>query len=484
MTNDDLRQLLVAFGERQLLVVGDLMLDEYLWCEMERLSAEAPCPIVDLIRTDRIVGGAGNVARNARHLGSHVRVLGVVGTDATADTVIASLAHQADVSGLLRDGSRPTSLKTRILARSNQILRIDHESRQEISRELEEQVLEALATMPKPDAVVLSDYGKGFLTDRVLRAVLDQARAWEVPSVVDPKGRHYGKYAGCTAITPNKKEAEIATGMELADGDSIATAAARIREIAGCRGVVITRGPEGMTVLDDSLVEIPTEAREVFDVTGAGDTVCSVIALALASGLSLTDAARVANTAAGIVVEKVGTSWVTPQELLDRQQHAHPYAKIQQHEQLLVTVSRLKSLGRRIVFTNGCFDLLHVGHIKYLAAARARGDVLIVGLNSDASVSKLKGDKRPLIGQSERAHLLAALEAVDFVTVFDDLTPETLIGAIRPDVLVKGGDYTVDRVVGRAIVDSYGGRVEIVPLEPGASTSSIVQTIVERYRPE
>lgn len=475
-----LAALLDAFRSLEILVVGDLMLDEYLWGDMERISPEAPVPVVELSRADRVVGGAGNVVRNAHHLGATVRIVGVVGEDPNARLVREELACMASTDAVLADPGRPTSVKTRILARGKHILRLDHESRRDIDAELQERICDALARCPRPGAVVLSDYGKGLLTERVLATALDLAKQWGVPSVVDPKGDDYRKYRGCTVITPNKKEAEQASGRRLTDPESYARAARDLRFVTRATGIVITRGSEGMSVIGDSIVDIATEAREVYDVTGAGDTVCSVIALGLAAGLSLVDAARLANTAAGIVVEKVGTSWVSPRELLHRSAET-PASKIQDRDQLRLTCSRLKSLGKRIVFTNGCFDLLHVGHLKYLAAARAKGDVLVVGLNADSSVRSLKGEKRPLLPETQRAAILAGLESVDFVTLFEELTPEALIEAVMPDVLVKGGDYTVDGVLGREIVERGGGRVEIVPLEPGSSTTSIVQTILDRY---
>jgi D-beta-D-heptose 7-phosphate kinase/D-beta-D-heptose 1-phosphate adenosyltransferase len=333
--------------------------------------------------------------------------------------------------------------------------------------------------------ILLSDYLKGVLTVRVIETVVAAARPKAIPVLVDPKGTDFSRYHGTTLLTPNRKEAEAAAGIAIRDSETLEQAAGLIMERAGLDNLLITRSEEGMSLFSRSgeTVHIPTVAREVFDVSGAGDTVLASLAIGVAAGLGMAEAARLANIAAGIAVGKLGTSTVSPAEIINAVAltHSDSDSKIKHLDVLTAIIAAEKARGKQIVFTNGCFDLLHAGHVKYLQKARSLGDLLIMGLNSDASVRRLKGEKRPLIGEEERAHILAALDCIDYVVVFEEDTPLELITALKPDILAKGADYTADGVVGKDVVEAYGGRVELVTFVDGKSTTNIIERILERY---
>lgn len=466
------------------LVVGDLILDEYLWGDSERISPEAPVPIVDVMNKELRLGGAGNVISNLLDLGCRVDVAGVVGDDENGQLLL-HLLNERNVSTdrLTVVPERITSRKTRVLANRQQMLRIDDESRDDLVTEAENRLIETVqAQIADYGVVFLSDYLKGVLTDRVTREIIETARQAGIPVVIDPKGADYSKYAGATLITPNRKEAELASGSLLRDAESLLAGGEKLRADLSLEALLITRSAEGMSLFTPTdVTHVPTEAREVFDVSGAGDTVLALAGAALALDLSFSDAARVANVGAGIVVGKLGTSTVTAAEInqaLKREQESHKLCDRQ------MLADRLQSArkGKEVVFTNGCFDLLHVGHVKYLQKARKLGGLLIVGLNSDRSVRQLKGESRPLISEEERAHILAALDCVDYVTIFDEETPLKLIRLLKPDILVKGGDYSLDGVVGREEVESMGGRVELVQFVDGKSTTSMIEKILAQYQ--
>jgi len=469
------------------LVIGDLMLDEYLWGKTDRISPEAPVQVVEVASEDLRLGGAGNVVNNLVALGCRVSVCSVIGADENGALLRRAFAEQGvGLEGLFDDPQRRTSKKTRVIAANQQIVRIDRETRSAIAPDFEEQLLGYLsACCGNFDVIVVSDYLKGVLTPEVLAAVCRLGRSLGIPVVVDPKGKDYGKYRGATLLTPNRKEAEIASGIAISDLESLEKAAEGLLGELGLDALLITRSEAGMSLFPaaGSSVHIPTVAREVFDVTGAGDTVISVLSLGLACGLSMPDAAWVANVAAGIAVGKLGTSTVSPQEIVAEVGHGlkDSDAKIKNLDVLAHLVAQERSRGKQVVFTNGCFDLLHVGHVKYLQKARGLGDLLIVGLNSDASVRRLKGELRPLIEESERAHILAALDCVDYVVLFDEDTPLRVIESLTPAVLVKGGDYTLDGVVGREVVEASGGRVELVQFVDGRSTTRIIEKILASY---
>lgn len=465
------------------LVVGDLILDEYLWGNSERISPEAPVPIVDVVDKDLRLGGAGNVISNLLDLGCMVDVIGVVGDDDNGRLLLHLLEERnVAIDGLVLVPERVTSRKTRVLANRQQMLRIDSESRDPLTREIENRLVETVQSKISDYGVVfVSDYLKGVLTDQVTKAIIKAGRAAGIPVVVDPKGQDYRKYAGATLITPNRKEAELATGRMLRDLESLIEGGKALRSELSLDALLMTRSAEGMSLFTaDDVVHVPTHAREVFDVSGAGDTVLALVGAALAVGLSLSDAARMANVGAGIVVGKLGTSTVSAAEIAQVMKHEQENSKLCDRQALYERIQATRQ-GKQVVFTNGCFDLLHVGHVKYLQKARELGDLLIVGLNSDRSVRQLKGANRPLIAEEERAHILAALDCVDYVTIFDEDTPLELIKLFNPEVLVKGGDYSLDGVVGRAEVESRGGRVELVQFVDGKSTTKMIEKILTQY---
>ncbi len=472
------------------LVIGDLMLDEYLWGRADRISPEAPVQIVDVIREELRLGGAGNVVHNLAAFGVQVSVCSVVGDDQNGRELLGQFSHQRiDTQAVFQDSNRRTSRKTRVVAANQQIVRIDRESRDLLSVAFEQQLSDWITLHAgEYNVVVLSDYNKGVLTSKVIAAAVSAATMAAIPVLVDPKGIDYSRYAGATLLTPNRREAEAASGVAITDTVTLAQAASVIMSKTGLQHLLITRSEEGMSLFSKGgeVVHIPTVAREVFDVSGAGDTVLAAAALGIASGFSMAESARLANVAAGIAVGKLGTSIVTPQEIIDAVSHDHKdsHAKIKSLDVLSTLIEAEKNRGKRVVFTNGCFDLLHAGHVKYLQKARSLGDLLVLGLNSDASVRRLKGPKRPLIDQDERSHLLAALDCIDYVTIFEEDTPLELIAALKPYILAKGGDYALDGVVGREIVESYGGRVELINFVDGKSTTNIIEKILELYSAE
>ena len=469
------------------LVIGDLMLDEYLWGKAERISPEAPVQVVDVVREELRLGGAGNVVNNLIELGAQVTVCSVVGEDQNGWALLSAFNRRGvAIDSIFRDPSRRTSRKTRVVAANQQILRIDRESRNPLSVEIEQQVCNWIsANCCRFGVILASDYLKGVLTPNVIASVIEAARPAGIPVLVDPKGTDFSRYRGATILTPNRKEAEAASGVAIHDTESLVRAAGTLMERNGLGHLLITRSEEGMSLFTQAAepVHIPTVAREVFDVSGAGDTVLAFLAIGMAGGLGMTEAARLANIAAGIAVGKLGTSTVTPLEIINALalSHSNSDSKIKNRDVLAALIATERARGKRVVFTNGCFDLLHAGHVKYLQKARNLGDLLILGLNSDASVRRLKGPKRPLIGEEERAHILAALDCIDYVVIFDEDTPLELIAALKPHILAKGGDYTVDGVVGRELVETYGGKVELVSFVDGKSTTNIIERILERY---
>lgn len=469
------------------LVIGDLMLDEYLWGKAERISPEAPVQVVDVLREELRLGGAGNVVNNLAALGAQVSVCSVVGEDDNGWSLLKIFNRRGVATdAIFRDQTRRTSRKTRVVAANQQIVRIDRESRNPLSAESERQVCDWLALNAAGfNVILLSDYQKGVLTPTVISAATSAAAAAGIPVLVDPKGSDYGRYHGATILTPNRKEAEAAAGIAIRDSESLEQAAARIMATAGLEHLLITRSEEGMSLFSrtEPVTHIPTVAREVFDVSGAGDTVLASLAIGLASGMGMAESARLANIAAGIAVGKLGTSTVSPAEIINAVAvtHSDSDAKIKNRDVLTALITAERKRGKRVVFTNGCFDLLHAGHVKYLQQARRLGDLLVLGLNSDASVRRLKGENRPLIGEEERAHILAALDCIDYVTIFDEDTPLELIKALKPHILVKGGDYTPEGVVGKDIVEAHGGRVELITFVDGKSTTNIIERILERY---
>ena len=477
------------FKALDILVVGDIMLDRYVWGSVRRISPEAPVPVVQVQQRTETLGGAGNVVNNLAALGCSAVVVGVCGTDSNALALKQLLSHKGVQERLISDASRPTITKTRIMAAKQQIMRLDVEHTRPVGTEIAAQIQSnAIEAMRTCRAVVISDYGKGIFSEpAVTQAIIQAARRLGLPVLVDPKGLNWERYQGATGITPNTAEFEAIAGAVPQEAQSALAAAARqVRDRFQLQWLLITRGAEGMCLVaePEQADFIPARAREVFDVSGAGDTVIATLAAGLGAGMPVAEAARLANLAAGIVVGKLGTQPILASELENAlrfaDQQAFPYlaAKMSSLDAAMARITEWKTLDQRIVFTNGCFDLLHPGHISLLHQAKALGDRLVVGLNTDASIQRLKGRHRPILPASDRGAILCALECVDLVVCFDEDTPLELIRVIRPDILVKGSDYTLDRVVGREIVESYGGCVKLVDLVQGYSTTRITQKVV------
>jgi D-beta-D-heptose 7-phosphate kinase/D-beta-D-heptose 1-phosphate adenosyltransferase len=465
------------------LVVGDLMLDEFVYGEVSRISPEAPTPVIAVKRTELMIGGAGNVARNLVALGARCIFVGVVGDDDSGEELKKELASLPQIEAhLVTDAGRTTTRKVRFVSEhhSAHMLRADWEPASHVDGKAEDALISfATKTMAKAGAVVLSDYAKGALTPRVIRAVIDAANKLKKPVVVDPKGRDYSIYKGATLITPNRQELADATHSPAQTDDQVAAAAAELGRTLGTKAVLVTRSEDGMTLVGEGAsVHVPAYPVRVRDVSGAGDTVVAVLAAMLAMKSDFESAMRAANAAAAVVVGKRGTATLSVAELRAR---ILPAATLAPEEKIVFDWALLdehltawRRQGLRVGFTNGCFDLLHPGHIKLLAGARAACDRLVVGLNGDASVTRLKGQGRPVQHVQARAEVLAALEAVDLVVVFDEDTPEKLIARIKPTVLVKGSDYKREDVVGHAIVEAAGGQVILIDIVPGHSTSDMV----------
>jgi D-beta-D-heptose 7-phosphate kinase/D-beta-D-heptose 1-phosphate adenosyltransferase len=478
-------QQFAKFGELTVLCVGDLMLDHFVYGDVSRVSPEAPSLVIAARREEQLLGGAGNVARGIAALGAHCIFVGVIGEDETGRVLGRAFADEYGEmieTHLLVDGLRPTTRKVRFVSdhHSTHLLRADWELAAPLRADIEQALIRAcLLALPRAHAVVLSDYAKGVLSPAVIRAVTDKARELGKPVVVDPKGTDFSIYRGATLITPNRKELADATRRPAIGDADIAAAAKQLAAIVESAGVLVTRSEDGMTLYTarHGALHVPAYPVKVRDVSGAGDTVAAVMAVMLAAGTDLETAARAANAAAAVAVGKRGTSTASRAELRHR---LLPSASLAAEDKIVfdwaVLDDRLAQWrGLRIGFTNGCFDLLHPGHIKLMTQARAACDRLVVGLNSDASVRRLKGAARPVQDQQARAEVLAALEAVDLVVVFEQDTPVELIRRVKPAVLVKGADYTIDQVVGRELVEEMGGKVILVDLAPGYSTTALVQ---------
>lgn len=465
-------------------VIGDLMLDEYVSGAVDRISPEAPVPVVRVRETELRLGGAANVARQVAALGARVSLAGAVGDDEAGERLLELCASAGiDTRGAAQLCDRATTRKLRVLGHSQQLLRLDWEDTSPCAPGAIEHAIGQLATGPSPDAIILSDYAKGVLTPHTIAAVL--ALRGGAPAVVDPKHRDFSRYRGATAVTPNLRELESAAGevLDPQDTDAIESAARRVARTAGLEALVVTLGARGMLVVPAAgpCFAVPAEKREVYDVTGAGDTAIAVLAAALGAGASLSAAVQIANSAAGVAVGQVGAVAVEPGRIRDALA-ARPDGKVLRRDELAARAASWRMSGKKIVFTNGCFDLLHSGHLTLLEHAARLGDVLVLAINSDASVRRLKGPERPLVPQAERAALLAALSFVDAVAIFDEDTPLETLEAVRPHVLVKGADYRPEQIVGRELVEGYGGRVAVVPLVPEKSTSALVERIRAQAR--
>jgi D-beta-D-heptose 7-phosphate kinase / D-beta-D-heptose 1-phosphate adenosyltransferase len=485
MRQKELIEILDRVHAVRVLVLGDVMLDRFVYGSVARISPEAPIPVLEVSRSVDSAGGAANVARNVAAIGASVTLVGVTGSDPWAADLMEQLASAPTIDAqLIVDVERPTTVKTRYVADGHQLLRADREIRTSLSLDVETKLLARFAdSLRDADVVVLSDYAKGVLSDQVTRAVILSARAAKKPVIVDPKARDLKKYAGSTVLTPNRLELQAACGFECVTDETIESAARLFLDNDICDSMVVTRGKDGMSVIarGQAAVHLRTTARQVFDVSGAGDTAIAAMSLGIAVGSSIVSAATLANLAAGIVVGKLGTAAVTGSELIDELTPLHARvgdSKIFTLESVLQLTQTWREQGASIAFTNGCFDLLHPGHVSLLDQAKRSADRLIVGLNSDDSTRRLKGPERPIQNEIARATVLSSLKFVDAVVIFSEDTPIELILALEPDVLVKGADYTLEGVVGGDFVRSRGGSVMLAELIEGQSTTSMVRRAV------
>jgi D-beta-D-heptose 7-phosphate kinase/D-beta-D-heptose 1-phosphate adenosyltransferase len=453
------------------------MIDRYLWGHCNRISPEAPVQVLDVDKETSVLGGAGNVVNNLKSMGAHVHVIGVVGKDSAASSLEVMLKRVDASYDLLVEVSKKTTVKTRLMASNHQIVRFDEESSEVINSKVEIHALKTFkGHIDKYDIVLISDYGKGFLTESLLQNLIKISNQKNKRVLIDPKGVNFSKYRGAYLLTPNRHEASIATNINIVDENSLLRALSKIKADCALKASLITLSENGIAVLEDELSHIPTSAKEVYDVTGAGDTVLASLGFALGAGLVLKDAIVFANYAAAVVVGKIGSSVATIDEVLELQcatSKEIDYPTILPIAEIDLLASDMRAKGKKLVFTNGCFDILHIGHVKYLQKAKAFGDILIVGINSDQSVRALKGAGRPINGEEDRALIVSALESVDFVVIFDNETPYDLIQTIQPDVLVKGGDYKGKDVVGQDLVSN----TQIVDFVEGKATTTTIKRI-------
>lgn len=480
--NADLAALVPSLKGARVVCVGDVMLDRFVYGAAERISPEAPIPVLRIEREAAMLGGAGNVVRNVAGLGGIPEFVSVVGQDAAGREVMSLVAEIEGVEPhLLVERGRATTIKTRYVAGHQQMLRADRETAAEVADSIAEDAARLVCQALKDCAVAaISDYAKGLLVPRALQTIFHAAKAAKRVTVVDPKGRDYARYKGATILTPNRRELAEATGLPCDDDRQIEQAAKKLVKLVECEWVLVTRGGQGMSLIParGKVHHLPALAREVFDVSGAGDTVVATLATGVAAGLSVLDAARLAAVAASVVVAKVGTAVAYGDDLVKELRHddlAESESKLATADQARDQAERWRRQGLKVGFTNGCFDLLHPGHVSLIGQARAACDRLIVGLNADSSVKRLKGPDRPIQSEAARAAVLASLANVDLVAIFAEDTPIDLIRAIKPDVLVKGADYTKDKVVGASDVESWGGRVVLARLVEGQSTTGTLK---------
>lgn len=466
-----------------ILVIGDLMIDHYLWGSCDRISPEAPVQVVNVKKENSVLGGAGNVINNLVSLGSSVEVISVIGDDSVANelkTLLSNIGVSFD--NLVVEKGRKTSKKSRLMASNQQVLRYDSESVDEISQNSSTKILEILEKNIKNySAIILSDYKKGVLTTTLTQDIIKLANRYKIKVLADPKGKDFSKYKGAYTLTPNKKEAMEATNIDIKDEKSLVEALKSLKQNCNLEVSLITLSEQGIAIFDDELFTSPTAAREVFDVTGAGDTVIASITFALSCGVDIKKALYFANLAAGVVVGKIGSATASLDEIYEYESQLNKSSSsshIKTFDEIEKLAKKLHSQGKKIVFTNGCFDILHVGHVKYLEEAKSYGDVLILGLNADSSVRKLKGSSRPINTQDDRAYILASLESVDYVVIFEEETPYELIKLIKPHVLVKGGDYEGKEVVGQDIADE----LKLVQFVDGKSTTNTIKRINENAK--
>jgi len=487
-------ELVERLPGRTIVLVGDLMLDQYLYGNAERLSPDAPVPVLHYKREENRLGGAGRVAADLATLGAKVRVVSILGPDKTGAEVRRLLAELGcDTTGLIEVAGRPSTSKVRLVGLAQhrhpqQMMRLDYEDATPISGALADQLIANVRkALAGADALCLEDYNKGLLPADVCQAIINEARLAEVPVLVDPAAiKDYSKYAGAATITPNAHEAMLATGLPVTNEEEFKAAAEKLLTDLRLEAAILTLDKRGsyLATRDGTRRWLRTRERVVYDVAGAGDMVLAMLAAARASGGDWVESATLGNIAGGLEVERFGSIPVTRQEiiaelLLEAGQHMGKQRTV---AQLLPELARHRAAGKRIVFTNGCFDLIHLGHVKYFQYAKRQGDFLIVAVNTDTSIRRLKGTKRPIINEQDRVSVLEELESIDYLLRFEEETPIELIKAIKPDVLVKGADYAKEAVVGWDFVEAYGGSVALAPLIDGRSTSAVIERILEAYR--
>ena len=462
----------------KILVIGDLIVDHYLWGSCDRVSPEAPVQVVNIDNENTVLGGAGNVINNLNALGAKVDVISVIGECETSKELKRLLtAIQVNTQYLITQKDRVATKKSRIIAAHQQVVRYDHESTNEINNNSEKSILKSFKSIVNNyDVILLSDYGKGVLTFDLTKELITIANESKKKLLVDPKGLDYSKYKGAYLLTPNKKEAYEATKVNIKDNKSLHQAIKILKKQCNLEVSLITLSDEGVAIFDNKLRIHPTNAKDVFDVTGAGDTILASLGFALSCNKSIDEAVKFANLASGVVVGKVGSATATLNEIIEYESSlnkSNSDGHIKTLDQISSIVDELKNKDRKIIFTNGCFDILHIGHIKYLEKAKSFGDVLILGLNSDKSIRRLKGENRPINTQADRAYILASLEVVDYLVIFNEDTPFKLISLIKPDVLVKGSDYEGKEVIGQEIAKE----LKLVKFIDGRSTTNIIDRI-------
>jgi D-beta-D-heptose 7-phosphate kinase/D-beta-D-heptose 1-phosphate adenosyltransferase len=475
--------LIESFDQARICCVGDVMLDQFVYGDVSRISPEAPIPVMKRARTSQMLGGAGNVVRNLISLGASACFISVIGDDAAGHAITFEVGEQDRLEPyLITDASRKTTQKTRFVCGSQQLLRVDDEDASPMSAALEDKLLSLLAkTLPDYGLLLLSDYAKGVLSERVVRESIALANKLEIPVFIDPKRADASLYAGATLLSPNLKEmALLVPELDVQDGEAIHAFAQRLCEQHNITAMAVTRGAAGMSLVqaDANPANFAAQARAVYDVSGAGDTVIATLAVAHAAGADLRQAAALANCAAGIAVSRAGTATVYRTDLkaaLHHQEMAASQSKLVSADMAANICDNWREEGHTIGFTNGCFDLLHVGHLQSLKEAKSHCDKLVVAINADASVKRLKGDSRPINAEMDRADLLAGLGPVDLVVIFREDTPEELLKRLRPDVLMKGEDYTIEDVVGGEFVRSYGGKVQLLSIKDGHSSSQLIE---------
>jgi D-beta-D-heptose 7-phosphate kinase / D-beta-D-heptose 1-phosphate adenosyltransferase len=462
----------------RLLVIGDLIIDQYLWGSCDRISPEAPVQVINVNRESSVLGGAGNVVNNLKKLGANVDIISVIGNCEASNKLTSLLTDiKVDTRYLITQEGRISSKKSRIIASQQQVVRYDRESSNDIDLESEQLIIEIFNKIVKDyEAILLSDYGKGVLTNQLTPALIKIAKEHNKKVLIDPKGTDYLKYKGAYLLTPNKKEASEATKINIVDDASLTDVIIELKSMCDLDISLITLSENGLAFYDDELHIRPTIAKEVFDVTGAGDTVLASLGFMIACGFGINEAIEFSNLAAGVVVGKIGSATASINEIIEYESSINKSSSdkhIKSLDEIVPLIKDLKERDKKIVFTNGCFDILHAGHISYLETAKSFGDILILGLNSDRSVTQLKGSERPIYVQTDRAYILAALEVVDYVVIFDEDTPYELIKAIEPNTLVKGGDYEGKEVVGQNIADE----LKIVKFVDGKSSTHTIEKI-------